>query len=214
MTYKVIAVDISDKKEGFFVANGVRFYFNRNNSQKNETLGDPLFNVCHWTAGSSLSIFDDYHFNITQYGNTVYVFKTLKWHEKGQHLWGRNSNAIGYTLCCMSSPNKIPTGNMLDALAVLIAEVCAWKHMEPSKNINLPRKKYMKLDHRLSLVNIPGEISAPIITDHSFFGDNDGYGNPDIKKYIADIRKKAIKVFDELKSAKRQFVSLSLLKAK
>ncbi len=214
MSYKLISLDISDKKEGHFVVNGVRFYFKRSNSQKSEPIGDLLFNVSHWTAGSPLTVYDDYHFNITEYDNVVYVFKTLKWSEKGQHLWGRNSNAIGYALCCMRTPKNTPTLNMLDALSTLKAETCAWKKIEPSKSIDLPKKKYTRLDHRLALVDAPGKLVTPAITDHSFFGDNDGYGNIDIKGHIGWVRKEALRVFSELKSGKRQFKFLELLKAK
>lgn len=214
MSYKLISLDISNKKEGYFVVNGVRFYLKRSNSQRSESIGNLLFNVSHWTAGSPLTVYDDYHFNITQYDNVVYVFKTLKWSEKGQHLWGRNSNAIGYALCCMRAPKDPPSLNMLDALSILKAEVCAWKKIEPSKSVDLPKKKYARLDHRLTLVDVPGKLTTPVITDHSFFGDNDGYGNVDIKQHIGYVRKEVLRMFSELKASKRQFRFLDLLKAR
>lgn len=208
----MIIQKIYSRNAGTISANGNLFNFNRPNEQRKDDPGTPFMIVPHWTVADRDSLFDDYHFNITQIKDQVYVFQTLSWSEKGQHLWQRNTGAVGISLCGMSNENNKPSAYMADTMAILCAEICAWKHIDPFKKIELPKKKYISQDHRMILQNVPGEvIQIDPISDHAVFGVKDGYGNPDIGPYYKIVLESALEYYKELKANKRQFIFKELL---
>lgn len=205
----MIIKDISKQMLGAFSINGIKFNLLSDNT-RGESSGVEKHLVNHWTAGTATQLFNGYHYNITEVNNEVFVFKTLNRKEKGQHVWGRNTGAIGNTLCCMYN-NKKPTDKMIDALAILNAEQCAWYNIDPRKQIQLAKKKRTGVN---SLVTVSGFINAPTVSDHSFFAKQDGYASDrwDIGDYMKIVYDKCLKYYDELKSGKRQFTFKEIIK--
>lgn len=207
----MIITKIFDKKAGNVKVSNINFTFNRHNSQRKDAPGKPRFIGNHWTVASRFHLYDDYHFNISQVKEQVFVFQTLSWNEKGQHLWQRNTGAVGITFCGMSNNGKedLLTPEMIDAGAILNAEICAWKNINPLELITLQKKKYINQDHRQMLVDIPGQtIQVQGITDHATFGKLDGYGNIDIGEFFEPLQENARQYYLDLKTNKRKFIFL------
>jgi hypothetical protein len=132
--------------------------------------------------------------------------------EKSEGLWQRNSNVVNNTMCLPAiSASTMPSLELLTALATLNAEQCAWYKLNPEGLIVLPKKK---LINPTTLITVAGSISAPIIADHKFFADHDyPSGRVDIgKERIEFVRKKAIEFYKDLKSGKKQFEFLEIIK--
>lgn len=196
--------------------NGKNYTIHKENSQKSEPMSNPLGNVNHWTAGDYDDFYDGYHFNIGIVNNQIAVVKTLNFNQKGQHLWGRNSGMIGITLCAMKDWVLFPTNEQLDTMAILNAEICAWKNINPKGILKLPRMKVT--GNTISFVG--GSQNFNAISDHREFAVADGYGasrqdinNTKIKRdYIIDVRQKTILYFNDLKADRRKFLFADLLK--
>lgn len=195
-----------------FKLNDKTHYIHNDNSQANETFKNVSGLVLHWTAGDYKTFFNGYHVNFGFIENEVIVVKTLNFNQKGQHVWQRNSNLIGLTLCSMKDWVLKPNEYQLDMLSLFIAEFCAWYNLNPENEITLPEKKLVGN----TLVNTGKNKKFPIISDHRTFAESDGYASErqDIKDYYKPVRDKAIQYYKELKANKRKFVFLSLLKEK
>lgn len=119
------------------------------NDQKAQPLGAPSQVVLHWTAGNYQQCWDSYHFNLA-YDVAVgraCVVKSLKLSQKGQHVWKRNSGAIGVTFCAMANAKSYAVQpKQEEAAAVLCAELL--------QHFKLP-------------------LSA--LRDHAFWAQEDGY---------------------------------------
>lgn len=211
---QIITKDISKNKPGVFKLNGINFEYKKENHTRG-VFGEKELHICnHWTGGNPNQLFDKYNNNLTEINGIIYAFRTLQRLEKSEALWQRNTGCINNTMALLANnKNKktMPSENLLTALALLNAEQCAWYKLNPEANIILPKKKLIDSD---TLINVPGSISAPIISDHKFFADKDyPAGRVDIgEERITFVRKKAIEFFQELKTNKRQFQFLELIK--
>lgn len=199
------------------VINNKNYPIHFENSQKDDLLGSKILGlVCHWTAGDYDDFYDGYHFNIGFINNEVIVVKTLGNNQKGQHVWGRNTGMIGITLCAMKDWILEPNQYQLDIMSILIAEICAWKNLNPESKISLP-KKQVQGD---TLITLGGTQSFNLISDHREFAIADGYPserqdiNNSKKKidYMVEVRAKAIKYYKELKANKRNFLFVDIIK--
>lgn len=204
---EVFIKDISAQKFGNFTFQGETFEYKSECQSRGEFFTKELHIVNHWTVGHRTQLWDGYHNNVTEVNNKLFVFKTLKRKEKGQHLWRRNTGAIGNTLCSMYK-SEPPTNEMIELLALLNAEQCVWYNLKPDGFIELQKKKLVAGQ----LVDSEGSIFAPIIGDHKFFGIKDYYGNTDIDKYMPIVTAKALNYHKELKNNKRQFELLEIIK--
>lgn len=89
----------------------------------------PLAFALHWTAGSHLTTFGYYHWNIQGSGRVV---PTLSERVRGAHVAGTNSGVIGVALCAMAggrlqggrpwSPTAPITPVQVERMACLLAE--------------------------------------------------------------------------------------------
>jgi hypothetical protein len=204
---EVFVKDISEQKFGIFTFEEEKFEYKSENKSRGEFFEKEIHVVNHWTVGRRSQLWDGYHCNITEMNNKLFCFRTLKRKEKGQHLWRRNSGAVGNALCSMYKEEK-PTSEMVELLALLNAEQCAWYNLNPESFIDLPKKKISGEQ----LIDVEGEIIAPILGDHKFFGIKDSYGNQDIDFYMPLVKTKAIKYFKDLKSKNRKFELLEIIK--
>lgn len=98
----------------------------------------------HWTVGSYVMCYDDYHANVVfdQTKRAAHVVKTLKTSEKGEHAYLANSHNYGITFCAMQKTDpktgagKYPiTSEMLAAGAQYAAEICLWHKLDPEQAI-------------------------------------------------------------------------------
>lgn len=208
---KINYLDISKRPSGLFTFNNQSFSYRKINSQRKDPMGELLGLVMHHSGVQKGIVFDDYHFNITEgKDGQVYVFKTLGFNEKGQHLWGRNTGLLATSLCCLATGKDTPTENMIKANAILNAEKFAWKRLNFGRLI-LPAKKIFSGN----LVNIVGEtITIDSLSDHGSYAKLDGYF-PDrwdvgegIKNTIITLTKKH---YSDLKSGKAQFIFKDLM---
>lgn len=195
---------------------GKVYLIHKENNQKQEPMSNPLGTVNHWTAGDYDDFYDGYHFNIGIINNQIAVVKTLNFNQKGQHLWGRNSGMIGITLCAMKDWILTPSFEQLDTMAILNAEICAWKNINPRGILKLPKMKVV--GNSISFVG--GSQNFNAISDHREFAIADGYGadrqdinNTKLKKdYMVTVREKTIIYFADLKAGRRKFLFADLLK--
>lgn len=216
-------IDASETGSGH--VDGLSIHVVDENGQKNDPLGTPQGVILHWSAGTYTQCFNAYHFNIVYNPETKHasVVRTLNWKMKGQHLWGRNTGMVGISFCAMADANppasmSAPahfgshpvTDAQVEAAAVLVAEICAWKHLDPSGTITVPQKR-ISGD---SLINTGSTIQAPVVTDHRFYAQHDGYAADrwDIERYMAQVYTKANQYYKELKAHTRQFQFEPLLK--
>lgn len=170
----------------------------RINTQRAEALGTIKGVVLHWTAGPKTLAFDDYHINIVETASEVAVIQTLNYTEKGMHLYKRNTGMIGVSMASMQNPklkSQQPSALQLEATALIIAEICCYKNLNPEKEFST-----YKLGN-------PALVSAPIISDHKYWAIEDMYypDRWDIDTYYAPLRLRAIALFKELKANKRKF---------
>lgn len=194
-------------------AAGRTFTIRKTNEQADEPIGDRVAWVPHWSACPENLVFDDYHINICRSldHKTAIIAKTLKFSQKGMHVWGRNTGLLAISFACpaISQPTK-PNGVMVDAMALAIAESCAWHGIDPEKEIVLPRKRA----DGDTLKTVSGLVKFHPITDHAGYAKADGYSSyrVDIGTFLAPVRSKAIAFYKELKANKRQFELTSILK--
>lgn len=189
-------------KKDSIIIEGLKLPILKKNTQKNDPLGPIKGIVLHHTAGHYKDIYDDYHFNIPFIKNKASVVKTLNFSQKGQHIWGRNTGEIGISLDCLATPDIVPQYDQLDCMAILIAEICAWKRIDP-------KGTHSSYNPNTGVL-IP---NAPNITDHKFYSSQkyDKYGKIDIKD-LDLVLKLVDKYYKELKSNERQFMFVDLLK--
>lgn len=188
------------------------------NDQKAAEAIAPAGITYHWTAGGFLQCWDDYNFNVAwdAAAKRVIIVRTLNWHQKGKHLWGYNSGMVGITLCAMGTPDLVPTADMIEAAAILTAEICAWKHIDPTGTLALPAKK----NQGGALVEVGGLIHPPTIHDHAWFAKANGYfpDRWDVGAYYPKLVERSRLIYRELKGApmpgggKRDFQLEELLK--
>lgn len=210
--------DITANRGGTVTIGNKVYVINSVNKQRDEgntSASGALHIVWHWTAGTDASLYDDYHFNVSvdTTKTKAVVFKALQFSEKGQHLWQRNTGTIGFSFCALSTnaANK-PTPVMVDAGAILTAEVCAWKGIDPRGTIVLPEKKYVASSDSMS--NTGKYIAFPNISDHASFARKDGYypDRVDIDTLLPVLVKKAQAHYDLLKQGKAKFTYLPIIK--
>lgn len=214
----IVIKDLSNQKAGKFKIGNVNFDFRRVNFQRSEPLGNPESLIMHHTATPPNVLYDDYHFNISEIDKQVFVFKTLKWIEKGMHLWTRNSNNISNTFCCKATGKDVPSPKMIDVMAILQAEQCAWKNIDIFGKVTVPKKQYVVRKQEGKKVELlilaPGTIIVNRLSDHGEYAKLDGYSH--LRWDVGEnIRKQVIilaqKYYKELKAGKRQFIFKDLL---
>lgn len=207
---QVFIKDISDLPSGSFNFEGETFSFERANSQRHEPNIPFVKSAIHWSAGSPKTVYDDYTFCITEVNNKAFIFKCLKWSEKGQHLWLRNSGTLGFSMLCFAKDEStMPTKDVVEYTSAIIAEVFAWKKIDPrskTETYKISSGKILSDQH----------ITVDTISDHLTYAKSDGYypDRIDVGKYLPIIKNRAIAIFDDLKSNKRKFQYLELLEAK
>lgn len=208
-------IDFTKSSANSIDAVGRTFSIRRPNGQKGDALGDKLGWIAHWSACPESLVFDDYHINIcvSVDRKKPVIAKTLKFNQKGQHLFGRNTGMLAISFAC-PAVSKItkPTEEMVDAMALVIAESCAWHKLDPNGSIQVPKKLYSYATDKLS--TLPGTIKMPVISDHASYAKADGYGRDriDIGAYLPLVKSKALVFFKELKANERQFELVSILK--
>jgi hypothetical protein len=207
---QVFTKDISDLASGTFEFQGETFTFERANSQRHEASIPPVKSAVHWSAGNPKTVYDDYTFCITEVNKKIFIFKCLKWSEKGQHLWLRNSGTLGFSMLCFAKDEAtMPTKDQIEYTALAIAEVYAWKKIDPRGKVSTYKISQGKV--------IPGSnLEVDTISDHMSYAKSDGYypDRVDVGVYLKPIRDRAVAIFDELKTpGKRKFQLLSLLES-
>ena len=179
----------------------------KSNTQLNEPLGKPIGLVNHWSGVKQPNIlFNPYHWHITQLGDEVFIIQTLAMSQKGQHLFGRNSNMVGISLCGV--PSTI-TKYSVEQMGILNGELCFKYGINADSKILLPKKKL----YNGSLINAGGMINFNAISDHAEFAKSDGYfpNRVDIGDLIDDVRKVAIETYKGLKSGTKKYTILDKL---
>lgn len=209
-------INLTNKKGGTYKFDNIAFNLQTPNNSKFDSLGQIQRIILHTTAGHRTTLYDDYHYNITQIENEVYVFQVLRTDQKGQHLWGRNSNCLAISLNCLYDSDP-PTEYMLDTMSLLVAELSAWKNIGIHDMISLPAKTQITdSDGREILVNTGYEIKMPKVADHAMYAHKDGYypDRVDIEKYFKKVIDKADKYYKELKDpkSKRKFTFIDIIK--
>lgn len=143
-------IDLSEAfgKQRTATCMGLNLELFAHNDQQHQPLGKVTQVVLHWTAGGYAQCYDSYHFNIAYDAKVprACVVKSLKLTQKGQHLWKRNTGAIGVTLCAMGTAQLKVQPLQEQAAAELCAELL--RH------------------HRLTLKEL---------TDHAEWAQVDGY---------------------------------------
>ena len=181
------------------------------NKQRNQAAGAPKVLVYHWLATDFDSIYDDYRFNVpySVASTRAAVVRTLSWKEKEQHLWGRNGNTTAVGICGMYDHRYKLQDDQLEEAAIIGAEVCAWKVIDPNGSSQLPELRRSGE----SLIPTGRMIWVPNVTDHAFFAKKDGYPNDriDVGPYLPIIKNRLLEVYRELKAGKRQFKYKELL---
>ena len=189
-------LDVSNRMGKHNVARigGIALTLHATNQSKAHTLGKVKSVVFHWTAGTYTQVFDAYHVNIAfdAVQNKAYVIQTVKLDRLGEHLWHRNTGAIGISFAAMwkaerKEHGKFPvTPEMLELGAQVAAEICAWRHLDPRGN----------LTHTDGLV-------APVVSDHLFYAKADGYEalRWDVEPWVGLLRGRTATIYDELKGA-------------
>lgn len=152
-------------------------YLIKQNTQKNEPMGKPLHIVFHHSAGHRNVVYDDYHFCGAEVDGKAYVVKTLKTSEKGQHLWGRNSGCVGYSLSAMAKTkaNKFihPSDAQLEQAGLWLGEYSAWKKFDIKGTVSLINKDY--IPSTKTLVSMGTYEDYALVADHGYFALHDRY---------------------------------------
>jgi len=104
--------------------------------------------------------------------------------------------------------NLVPSDAQQDLMSLVIAEICAYKQLEPTDLLTVDEK----IIKGSSLVSTGRMFQCPTVTDHKYWGIKDKYGNPDIGVYFKPIDKKALEYYQELKMNRRMFQFAELLK--
>jgi hypothetical protein len=138
-------------------------------------LGRPERIVIHWTGGDYEDVSPHYHFCTRGDGRVV---ATLSLKRKGSHTWGRNTGAVGMSMCGGGKAYPIRL-LQLERTAKLIAE-CSIKLAIPlDGTVELPELRYVPgpkgrpdLDR---LVPTGRRILVPTVTDHRHYAIVDGY---------------------------------------
>jgi hypothetical protein len=211
------AYKLINKPGGTYNLEGTKVQLILANGQKSFPLKTPEAVVFHWTAGSHVQMWDDYHFNIVFDANTkeAKVVQTLNWAQLGQHLWGRNTGTVAITFSAMSRATSNNFGafpvtpQQVEAAAILAAEICAWKRINPHEVYQVPDKTIV----RGALVNTGGFNTVPRVSDHAFYASLDGYASErwDVGPYMGQLTKLVQKYYDELKAKKREFMFKELM---
>ncbi len=195
---------------------------------ENDQAGQPMGEVeglCfHWSAGRRITAWDGYHGGVAASpdGLVPIVVQCLGWNQKGKHLWGRNGSYWGMSLFGCKDMGwagdrritwpgpEAPTPEMLEALAVYAAEVCAWKNLDPRGSHEAPH--LVRQGERL--VPSGRTIRMPNLSDHKDWAEKDGYASDrgDIGAYKAPLFARIVALYTELKANKRQFRHQALLK--
>lgn len=196
----------------------------RENNQKHLPMGALHGVVFHWSAGTYTMAWDGYHggvaYDVAQ--NEPHIVRCLTWGQRGQHLWGRNSNYVG--LCYFGARELVWAKNrrvvfpgpnpivpvMTEALAIYAAEVCAWKQINPRGTHQAPEMRAQAG----RLVATGRMIAVPNLADHADFAATDGYAadRGDIGPYKALLVPRILAVYDELKAGRRKFALEPLLR--
>jgi len=164
----------------------------------------------HWTAVKKNVLFNDYHFNISDFSKDILVAKTLSLKTKGQHTWGQNTGLVGLSFCNTIVGDDKPSKEMIELGAILQAELCAWHNLDPNGKFTR-NKKIVQGDR---LITIAGTDSFDVIGDHCQFSKANRYypDRWDIGDILPILKQKAIEYHKELKQGKRQFQFLEIIK--
>lgn len=216
MSKTPLMVDLSKKRGSTCTVGGRTFNIHYPNASRADANGTPKGWSWHWSACDQLQLFDDYQFCISENAthDQAIVFKMLAWNEKGQHTWQRNSNLIGGSFACSAgSALTKPSPLMLDAGALLTAEGCAWKQIDPRGKFETDRKVY---NRALDTMSSTGQVmKVDTLMDHRSYAMLDGYypDRVDIDgSMFTEFKKRVLNYYDALKKGKAKFVLLDLLK--
>lgn len=192
-------IDVSDLFRRVASVNcmGLNLTLHSANGQKGEPLGKITQLVLHWTAGDYRGVWDDYHYNVAfdRSEKRACIVKTLDLTQKGQHLWKRNTGAVGVSFCAMADHRFPVTEEQKEACALLLAELCYKLNLDP---------------------RLKGTI-----TDHAEWAKVDGY-YPDrwdigsqaagAANLLKPLEARTIAIWHELKAGKRKLTLESILK--
>lgn len=176
-------------------------------------MSNPLHLTLHWSAGNPSQTFDDYHFNIE--GDTGAVTQTHSVYSPSSHTWMRNTNNLGIAFDALG-PEHVSI-KAIETMAKLVAELCCRFNWDIDGTIQLPAFRRLGVpdgpDDRLEATG--GDITAPVVADHAFFAEKDGYANErwdigsrlgdDPKNLYAPVYRKAQWYYGQLKIGKAQF---------
>lgn len=181
-------IDVSDLFGRVATVNcmGLNLTLHSANGQKNQPLGQPTQLVLHWTAGDYRGVWDDYHYCVAydRSADRACIAKCLDITQKGQHLWKRNTGAIGLSFSAMADSRFAVTPKQKEAMALLVAELCF---------------KY--------------SISMANVVDHAYWAKKDGYfpDRWDIGDLLTPLKKDAEVILKELQAGKRKITLTSIL---
>ena len=189
---------------------GMRINLHASNDQRTETHVLPFTLLYHWLASDWDDVHNSYPFCVVHNPATgqVGVVQTLDWDEKPKHLWGRNTGTTAIGFAGMRDARRDSRGNLVmgsrpinDAMlavgAVLGAEICAWKRIEPRGKVNVPKKRIVGS----ALVDVPGQrMYMPAVTDHSAYARQDGYPGDrwDVWTLMPVIQENLLIAYDDL----------------
>lgn len=185
--------------------NGTLVSLHAANQQKREPVGKIQGLTLHWSAGSWVGCWDDYHVTVAfdKFSKKAVLVKCLETRAKGQHLWGRNTGMYAISFAAMADKSTPVTPEQLQLAGEFAGEACAWFHLDPRGTLTLPKMRAAGS----SIVRIPGEIQVPVIHDHAALAKHDLYfpDRWDIDDLLDDVQRIARETYDALKSGKRQF---------
>jgi len=195
------------------------------NKQRHEAAGAPVAVCFHWSAGDWDDVYDDYRFGVVwnNVSRQTGLIKTLDWKEKEQAVWGRNTGVVNIGFAGMmdayqDAASNLVTGprplntDMITLGALIGAEVCAWKRIDPRAKITVPEKRPNA--DMTQLIPTGRMIKVPTVWDHAGWAKVDGYARHrwDIHKYQPEVNKRLLEFYDELKARTRQFQFETFLK--
>lgn len=154
---------------------GLRLFIHWDNHQYMED-GTPDGVVLHWSAAQPNKVHSSYPLNfVANEKGEAFVVRTLKWHQKPAHLWGRNGQFSGQVLAGNPEVSAWrPWTSQVDLAAIVGAETCAWKRIDPRAKILVPE---LTCDTNATKQWATGrQIHVPTIWDHANFAKVDDYG--------------------------------------
>jgi hypothetical protein len=180
--------------------------------------------VAHWGANPYTQVANGYHVNAAFCKSSMQpvIVRTLEWGELGKHAWMRNTGHVGMAFSAgaglswaqdrtIINPGIAPiTAPHIEGMAVTIAEICAWKHIDP-RGYHLGPEYRREGEH---LIATGGTLVLPNLLDHKDLAELDGYqaDRGDIGPYKDPLFTRATELYDGLKAGHATFQLLSILK--